>query len=77
MAMGPIHKTFLVLRPSKGALTCSILKTGTQLMLRKTYYLRRESWLRPEFWTPRPISIIGFKIIFNYHHLYIVALLLF
>jgi hypothetical protein len=54
MAMGPIHKTFLVLRPFEEALTCSILTAGTQVMLRKTYYLRRGSWLRPESWTRRP-----------------------
>jgi hypothetical protein len=37
MAMGPIHKTFLVLRPFEGALTCLILIAGTQVMLRKAY----------------------------------------
>jgi hypothetical protein len=47
-------KTFLVLRPFEGALTCSILIAGTPVMLRKAYFLRRVSWLRPEFWTPRP-----------------------
>jgi hypothetical protein len=54
MTMGPIQKTFLVLRPFEGALTCSILIAGTQVMLRKAYFLRRGSWLRPESWTPRP-----------------------
>jgi hypothetical protein len=53
MTMGPIQKTFLVLRPFEGALKCSILIAGTQFMLRKAYFLRRGSWLRPEFWTPR------------------------
>jgi hypothetical protein len=43
-----------VLRPFEGALTCSILIAGTQVMLRKAYFLRRGSWLRPESWTPRP-----------------------
>jgi hypothetical protein len=52
--MGPIQKTFLVLRPFEGAVTCSILIAGTQVMLRKAYFLRRRSWLRPESWTPRP-----------------------
>jgi hypothetical protein len=47
-------KTFLVLRPLEGALTCSILIAGTQVMLRKAYFLRRGSWFRPESWTPRP-----------------------
>jgi hypothetical protein len=37
MTMGPIQKTFLVLRLFKGALTCSILIAGTQVMLRKAY----------------------------------------
>jgi hypothetical protein len=54
MAMRPKHKTFLVLRPFEGALTCSILIAGTQVMLRKAYFLRRGSWLRPKSWTPRP-----------------------
>jgi hypothetical protein len=54
MTMGPKQKTFLGLRPSEGALTCSILIAGTQVMLRKAYFLRRGSWLRPESWTPRP-----------------------
>jgi hypothetical protein len=49
-----IHKTFLVLRSFEGALTCSILIARTQVMLRKAYFLRRGSWLRPESWTPRP-----------------------
>jgi hypothetical protein len=53
MTMGPKHKTFLVLRPFEGVLTCSILIAGTQVMLRKTYFLRSECWLRPESWTPR------------------------
>jgi hypothetical protein len=35
MTMGPIQKTFLVLRPFEEALTCSILIAGTQLMHRK------------------------------------------
>jgi hypothetical protein len=52
MTMGPIQKTFLVLRPFEGALTCSILIAGTQVMLRKAYFLRRGSWLRPKSWTP-------------------------
>jgi hypothetical protein len=43
-----------MLRPFEEALTCSILITGTQVMLRKAYFLRGGSWLRPEFWTPRP-----------------------
>jgi hypothetical protein len=54
MTINPIQKTFLVLRPFEGALTCSILITGTQVMLRKAYFLRRRSWLRPKSWTPRP-----------------------
>jgi hypothetical protein len=54
MAMDLIHKTFLVLIPFEGALTCSILIAGTQVMVRKAYFLRRGSWLRPESWTPRP-----------------------
>jgi hypothetical protein len=45
MTMGPIQKTFLVLRPSEGALTCSILIAGTQVMLRKAYFLRRGFWI--------------------------------
>jgi hypothetical protein len=32
MAMSVIHKTFVVLIQSEKALTCSILKTGTQVM---------------------------------------------
>jgi hypothetical protein len=52
--MGPKQKTFLVLRPFEGALICSILIAGTQVTLRKAYFLRRGSWLRPESWTPRP-----------------------
>jgi hypothetical protein len=52
MAMNPIQKTFLVLRPFERALTCSILKTTTQVMLlpmlRKAYFFRKESWLGPE-----------------------------
>jgi hypothetical protein len=54
MTMSPMQKTFLVLRPFEGALTCSILIAGTKVMLRKAYFLRRGSWLRPESWTPRP-----------------------
>jgi hypothetical protein len=54
MTMSPIQKTFLVLRPFEGALTCSILIAGTQVMLRKAYFPRKGSWLRPESWTPRP-----------------------
>jgi hypothetical protein len=54
MTMSPIQKTFLVLRSFAGALTCSILIAGTQVMLRKAYFLRRGSWLRPESWAPRP-----------------------
>jgi hypothetical protein len=54
MTMGLIQKTFLVLRPFEGALTCSILIAGTQVMLKKAYFLRRGSWLRPESWTLRP-----------------------
>jgi hypothetical protein len=56
MTMGQKQKTFLVLRPFEGALTCSILIAGTQVMLRKAYFLRRGSWLRPESWNPRPRS---------------------
>jgi hypothetical protein len=41
--MSPKQKTFLVLRPFEGALTCSILIAGTQVMLRKAYFLRRGS----------------------------------
>jgi hypothetical protein len=48
MTMGPIQKSFLALKPFEGALTCSILIAGTQVMLRKAYFLRRWSWLRPE-----------------------------
>jgi hypothetical protein len=48
------QKTLLVLRPFARALTCSILITGTQVMLRKAYFLRRGSWLRPKSRTPRP-----------------------
>jgi hypothetical protein len=54
MTIGPIQKIFLVRRPFEGALICSILIAGTQGMLRKAYFLRRRSWLRPESWTPRP-----------------------
>jgi hypothetical protein len=54
MTMGPIQKTFLVLRPFEGVLTCSILIAGTQVMLRKAYFLRRRSWLRPKSWASRP-----------------------
>jgi hypothetical protein len=39
---------------SKKPFTCSILTAGTQVILRKAYFLRRGSWLRPESWTPRP-----------------------
>jgi hypothetical protein len=46
-------KTLLVLRPFEGAITCSILIAGTQVMLRKAYFLRKGSWFRPESWTPR------------------------
>jgi hypothetical protein len=53
MTMSPIHKTFLVLRPFKGALTCSILIAGTQVNLRKVYIFWSGSWFRPESWTPR------------------------
>jgi hypothetical protein len=53
MTMGPIQK-FLVLRPFERALTSSILTAGTQVMLRKAYFLRRGSWIRPESWAPRP-----------------------
>jgi hypothetical protein len=42
-----MQKTFLVLRPFERALTCSILIAVTQVMLRKAYFLRRGSWLRP------------------------------
>jgi hypothetical protein len=38
MTMGPIKKTFLVQRPFEGALTCSILIAGTQVMVRKAYF---------------------------------------
>jgi hypothetical protein len=54
MTMCPIQKTFLVLRPFEGATLCSILIEGTQVMLRKAYFLRKGSWLSPESWTPRP-----------------------
>jgi hypothetical protein len=54
MTMSPIQKTFLVLRSFERALICSILIAGTQVMLRKAYFFRRGSWLRPESWTPRP-----------------------
>jgi hypothetical protein len=54
MTMGSTQKTFLVLRPFEEALTCSILITGTQVMPRKAYFLRRGSGLWPESWTPRP-----------------------
>jgi hypothetical protein len=54
MTMCPIQKTILVLTPFEGALTCSILIAGTQVMLRKAYFLGRRSWLRSESWTPRP-----------------------
>jgi hypothetical protein len=44
MIIGSIQKkTFLVLRPFEGALTCSILIAGTQVMLRKAFFLRRGS----------------------------------
>jgi hypothetical protein len=46
--MGPIQKTFLVLRLFEGALTCSILIAGTQVMVREAYFLRKRSWLRLE-----------------------------
>jgi hypothetical protein len=46
--------TLAGLWPFERALTCSILIAGTQVMLRKAYFLKRGSWLRPEFWTPRP-----------------------
>jgi hypothetical protein len=55
MTISLIQKTFLVLRPFEGALICSILIAGTQVMFRKAYFLRRGSWLRPESWTPRPL----------------------
>jgi hypothetical protein len=51
MTMVQIQKTFLVLRSFVGALTCPILIAGTQVMVRKAYFLRRGSWLRPESWT--------------------------
>jgi hypothetical protein len=51
MTMGLIHKTFLVLKLFERALTCSILIEETQVMVRKAYFLRRGSWLRPESWT--------------------------
>jgi hypothetical protein len=54
MTMSPIQKTFLVLRPFKRALICSILIEETQVMFRKANFLRRGSWLRPESWTSRP-----------------------
>jgi hypothetical protein len=38
-----------VLRLFEGAHKRSILIAGTQVMLRKAYFLRRGSWLRPEF----------------------------
>jgi hypothetical protein len=51
MTMCPIHKKILMLIPFKGALTCSILVAGTQVMLRKAYFIKRGSWLKPESWT--------------------------
>jgi hypothetical protein len=39
MTMGPIQKTSLVLRPFEGALTCSILIAGTQVILKKRIFL--------------------------------------
>jgi hypothetical protein len=56
MTMGPIQKTFLVLTPFEGALTCSILIAGTWVMLRKAYFLRKGSWLRPESCAPKKVS---------------------
>jgi hypothetical protein len=63
MTMSLMHKTFLLLRPFKGALTCSILIAGTQVILRKAYFLRRGSWLRPESWTPRPRIPTGIRTV--------------
>jgi hypothetical protein len=54
MTIGPIQKNIPGAETFQGALTCSILTAGTQVMLRKAYFLRRGSWLRPESWTPRP-----------------------
>jgi hypothetical protein len=54
MIMNHVHKTFLVLRPFERAFKCSFLNKGTQVMLRKAYFLRRGSGLRSESWTPRP-----------------------
>jgi hypothetical protein len=60
MTMSSKQKIFLVLSPFEGALTCSILITGTQVLFRKAYFLRRGSWLRPRSRTPRPrIQISG------------------
>jgi hypothetical protein len=60
MTMSPIQNTFLVLRTFDEALTCSILIAGTQVMLKKAYFIRKGSWLRPESWTLRPrIQNIG------------------
>jgi hypothetical protein len=50
MTMDPIPKTFLALRPFEEALTCSILITGTQVMLRKAFFL----WRRGPGWGPNP-----------------------
>jgi hypothetical protein len=47
--MGSVQKSFLALRPFEGALICSNLKTGTQVMLKKAYFFRRESRFRPDF----------------------------
>jgi hypothetical protein len=52
--LGSRPQAQMVLKPFEGALTCSILIAGTQVMLRTAYFLRRESWLRPKSWTPRP-----------------------
>jgi hypothetical protein len=44
MAMGLLHKKFLVLRPFEGAFTSKwIMIAGTQVMLRKAYFLSRGS----------------------------------
>jgi hypothetical protein len=53
MTMGPIQKTFLVLRPFERAHTCLIMVAGTQVILRKAYFVRRGSLLRAESWTRR------------------------
>jgi hypothetical protein len=57
LTIGQNKKKILVLRPFQEAFKCSILIAGTQVMLRKAYFLRRESWLRLKSRTPRPFVI--------------------